>query len=195
MPQKSWAVGEEVLAADFNSYIQNQVVPVFASTALRDSQWISPPNGALCVVTATNNVYERVSSSWYTPLCALGHVERTTDAGPQGPEAAVSGLSLTITVPSNRRVRLEHGVSRINTGSASGVAILRIKEGATVIYETQYPANASFAGPGGTSGRVITPSGATHTYFLTLEGFGATATIAAGATYPFWFEARDVGGV
>jgi len=54
MPFKTWAVGEEVLAADFNAYMQTQVVPQFASVAQRDTQWAAPPRGAMCVTTDTN---------------------------------------------------------------------------------------------------------------------------------------------
>jgi hypothetical protein len=64
MPQKAWAVGEEVLAADMNTYLQNQVVPAFTTAAQRDTQWVGPPNGALCVTTDTNTLWQRVSGTW-----------------------------------------------------------------------------------------------------------------------------------
>lgn len=47
MPFKVWAVGEETLAADFNAYVQTQVIPRFSSAAQRTSQWAAPPTGAL----------------------------------------------------------------------------------------------------------------------------------------------------
>lgn len=43
---KTWAVGEEVLAADWGPYISDQIVAVFASAAARASGWTSPPTGA-----------------------------------------------------------------------------------------------------------------------------------------------------
>jgi hypothetical protein len=63
MPQKTWVVGEEVLAADFNSYIQQQVVPQFPNTATRDG-WTAPPNGALCVTVDTYTVWLRQAGAW-----------------------------------------------------------------------------------------------------------------------------------
>src|SRR5262245_46535677 len=64
MPQKVWAVGEEVLAADFNTYVQQQTVPAFPNTATRDTQWTSPPNGAVCVTTDTYTLWMRQAGAW-----------------------------------------------------------------------------------------------------------------------------------
>ena len=64
MPQKTWAVGEEVLAADFNTYVQNQVVPQFPTTAARDAAWVAPPDGAVCVTTDKGAVWRRKAGAW-----------------------------------------------------------------------------------------------------------------------------------
>jgi len=64
MPQKTWVVGEEVLAADFNSYVQDQVVPAFPNVAARDAQWTAPPDGALAVTTDTNQLWQRIGGAW-----------------------------------------------------------------------------------------------------------------------------------
>lgn len=63
MPTKTWVVGEEVLAADFNTYVQQQVVPTFSNTAARDA-WTSPPNGARCVTLDTYTGWERRAGAW-----------------------------------------------------------------------------------------------------------------------------------
>src|SRR6187551_3869190 len=42
MPFKVWSIGEEVFAADFNPYVQQQVVARFASAAARTSAITSP---------------------------------------------------------------------------------------------------------------------------------------------------------
>src|SRR5262245_19395364 len=64
MPQKVWAIGEEVLAADFNAYVQQQVVPVFTNVAQRDAQWAAPPTGALCVTADTLTVWQYTGAAW-----------------------------------------------------------------------------------------------------------------------------------
>ena len=79
MPQKAWAIGEEVLAADFNTYLQNQCVPAFTNVAQRDAQWAAPPNGGLCVTVDTNTLWQRIGGVWQTlhPTTAKARVFRT----------------------------------------------------------------------------------------------------------------------
>jgi hypothetical protein len=45
VPIKTWSVNEEVLAADFNEFLANQVVATFASSAARNSALSSPDKG------------------------------------------------------------------------------------------------------------------------------------------------------
>lgn len=192
MPQKTWVVGEEVLAADFNNYVQNQTVPAFASVAQRDAQWTGPPAGAVCVTTDTGSFWQRIGAVWWKPFGRAGYAERTSNAGPQGAEAA-AGVSITVTVPAGRLLRLETGVRAINNSASNGGAFLRIKEGSTVIYETYYIARADLAGNGGMMGRTISPTAGAHTYGIYLEGNPGTATIIASTSYPCWLEAIDMG--
>lgn len=51
MPHKVWAVGEEVLAADFNTFVQEQVTPTFSSFAQLQSDWPNAPLGASAITT------------------------------------------------------------------------------------------------------------------------------------------------
>lgn len=45
MPYKTWVVGEEVLAADFNAFVQKQVVATFPNAAARDAAIPAPNPG------------------------------------------------------------------------------------------------------------------------------------------------------
>jgi hypothetical protein len=45
MPHKVWAVGEEVLAAGFNQYVQEQVIATFANAAARATAIPAPKDG------------------------------------------------------------------------------------------------------------------------------------------------------
>ena len=64
MPHKVWAVGEEVLAADFNTFVQDQVVTTFPDIASLKA-WAAP-NGAMAWVDATNQHYWRRAGAWWT---------------------------------------------------------------------------------------------------------------------------------
>jgi len=75
MPHKVWQVGEEVLAADFNTYVQNQTVVVFPNTAARDT-WLSPPDGAVCQAPA-GVWWNRVGGAWARMVTYSGAISHT----------------------------------------------------------------------------------------------------------------------
>jgi hypothetical protein len=203
MPQKSWAVGEEVLAADFNTYVQDQTVAVFASTASRDSEWPSPPNGATCVVTANNAFYQRINGIWYTPFQRLAYIAVAGNQGPTGGagENVLAGLILpAVTLPSARLVRVETGF-RAATGTAGEGATLRIREGTSTAGTQILDLVINFApsgvqagsAAGNMIGRTYAPSAGSRQWCATLQGAANPATLLGLATSPLWIEVRDVG--
>jgi hypothetical protein len=64
MPFKVWAVGEEVLAADFNDYLQEQIVATFPTTAARDAAITAPNEGQLAYVSASKQTYRWNGTAW-----------------------------------------------------------------------------------------------------------------------------------
>jgi hypothetical protein len=64
MPYKVWAVGEEVLAADFNDYMQEQVIAVFPTTAARDAAILAPNEGQQCYVAASKSMHVWDGTAW-----------------------------------------------------------------------------------------------------------------------------------
>jgi len=66
MPYKIWVVGEEVLAADFNNYVQEQVVATFTNAAARDAAITGPNAGQLCYLTASNELHVYTGTAWST---------------------------------------------------------------------------------------------------------------------------------
>lgn len=198
MAQKVWAVGEEVLAADFNAYVQNQVVPAFASTAQRDSQWPAPPAGALCIVTANGAMYERLGGAWYTPYAVLAQVERTSSAGPAVAEAIFMSTP-AFTLPSLRRVRVEAYFRGIAFASGSTATFMRLRDGTTTagaeLTQVQVVPSVQIAG-GVLFGRSVNLAAGSHQISLSLESQAGTGnTVQGAATYPIWIEARDVGAL
>lgn len=191
MPQKTWAVGEEVLAADFNTYMQNQVVPAFTGTAQRDTQWISPPDGAMCVTVDTGTRWQRVGSTWYRPNSTLARVV----ASAQVTGIGTGGYDLTstsaIAIPAGRRIAV---VAHLNFSGSGGGVYTAAKMDGTV--QTSRIAQINTLSP--TAGEILegqcplTPSAGSHTFTISIVGVGGTVTLE-GAADPGWYEIRDLG--
>lgn len=66
MPQKTWVIGEEVLATDFNTYVQQQVVARFATIAARDAGWpaATAGDGALSTTLDLDRVWRSDGTTW-----------------------------------------------------------------------------------------------------------------------------------
>jgi hypothetical protein len=63
---KTWAYLERVTSADQNAFLQSQVVAQFTSAAQRDSQWPTPPIGAVCYVQGAG--LETYNGTAWVPL-------------------------------------------------------------------------------------------------------------------------------
>jgi hypothetical protein len=164
MPQKTWVVGEEVLAADFNLYVQNQTVPQFPNTATRDSQWTSPPVGAMCVTTDTGTYWQRATAAWQrmapSVLFRQWDITPAAESGDIGgtPTVVVDSGSVNLTV--GRLYKLDAACSLIFrtagtqaaqvylTNAATNLAIVFVPVGlganvAQVVYASAYFAPAA----------------------------------------------------
>ena len=104
---KTWVAGEELFAADLQSFIQNQVVPAFANPTARDAQWVSPANGAFCVCVDTGSLFQRIGGIWYRPFNELGYSERSTDTG-----SVAAGSPSRCPVSPSRSLSPHHGECR-----------------------------------------------------------------------------------
>lgn len=124
----------------------------------------------------------------------LGYAQVVADEG--GKPAAgsnITGLSLTITVPEGRRIKLTaHGLLRNDTAGAQ--RIIRFLEGATYFgygAQIQDVANNSEITH---LESVITPTAGTHTYHVWVGASGGTTTVRADPTFPFFFLIEDITG-
>jgi hypothetical protein len=66
MPTKTWVQGDDVLASDFNTYVQNQVVPTFANATARTAGIPAPVTGQLSVLLDTNHLEMWTGGVWVT---------------------------------------------------------------------------------------------------------------------------------
>jgi hypothetical protein len=141
MPFKVWGVGEEVLAADFQTFLQGQTVPQFPNPATRDSQWPSPPTGAVCVTTefaAAGQIlhWVRHPTGWRPvpgQTLAVTTVAAATSGVASG--ADLPGMAVSFNA-GGAPVLVEMRAPIQNTG-AEGVCALALYEGTTVL-ENQF---------------------------------------------------------
>lgn len=69
---KQWLTGELVRAADFNSYVQNQVIAVFASAAERNAEVTAPVDGQHAYLTDADILTVYDGSAWKGPALPRG---------------------------------------------------------------------------------------------------------------------------
>lgn len=122
----------------------------------------------------------------------LGYAQVT--ASQAGITAAVdlTGLSVTVTVGTSRRIRVTGSVYLTSTVLDDGMAS-RILEGANMLQEGQAPARPVYASI--ERSVILTPTPGSHTYKMqALRASGAgSVTSGAGATYPAFILVEDIG--
>jgi hypothetical protein len=65
---RTWNTADTVSAADFSTYIQDQVVGVYSSTSNRSSELASPAEGQVSFLTDSNVLSIYISSAWVDVL-------------------------------------------------------------------------------------------------------------------------------
>ena len=103
---KVWSTGDLVNASDFNTYIQEQTVMVFAGSSARSSAVSSPTEGMISFLKDDDTLYYYDGSSWvaYVGSGYISAVTITTSAtsGLSGGASASSGaFSSTLLVAPN----------------------------------------------------------------------------------------------
>ncbi len=103
---KVWSTGDLVNASDFNTYIMEQTVMVFASTSARDSAISSPSEGMFAFLKDTNTLSFYNGSAWAS-FIGDGDITGVTittagTSGLNGGDTATSGaFSSTLTIAPN----------------------------------------------------------------------------------------------
>jgi hypothetical protein len=195
---KIWAVGEEVLAADFNAFLQQQVVAVFASAAARDAAITAPTRGQACYVQATAQllVYDGTAwrPPWNMPWGLVQYAESTAVAGPITGPGNIPGLSFTYTHPAGRRLRLVADLHLVGSVAAAEARAFLTRDAAQLMYRAVYLAVAGRA-YAVQSSAIFTSDAAAHTYVAQMgisSGSGQVSTNAA-VGLPVFLHLEDVG--
>lgn len=169
MPYKVWITGEEVLAADFNDYLQEQVIATFANAALRDAA-ITAPNAGQMVYLADRQMLtkydgtgwrDQAVETWTGYLAASGNITPTAAPGLAVPVLTATvppgdyllTVTMSILVPANAAYQNVHGFYRGTTATLVGNQ-----------WDSRVPAPTGPSGIASTAGTVIdraVPGGAT----------------------------------
>jgi hypothetical protein len=130
MPFKTWVAGEEVLAADQNTYLQKQVVATFPNAAARDAAIAAPEAGQMCLLLDTNTLQQyRVTapSGWYRPWgVSWGSIVAQTALTPVAIAATVNvAPTITLPVPAGRLVQVHVWLQMNITNAAIALGLQR----------------------------------------------------------------------
>jgi hypothetical protein len=139
MPSKVWVVGEEVLAPDFNTYVQQQVVAQFPTTAARGSGIASPVAGQGSYLD-TGNETEGIEfwngAAWRRPWnMPWGEVGRNSNTGQWNALGPIQDLlPAAFTSVAGRRYRVT-GLIHITNGGAANQWTMQITDSANAIVQ------------------------------------------------------------
>jgi hypothetical protein len=130
-----------------------------------------------------------------TPRGVLGYAEVTASQGTFGAETDITGLSVTITAGTARRIKVtaQAGVNT-NGGAVDDVAGLNVKEGATLLtYQRVGRVGATTLGIGAQV--ILTPTAGSHTYKVSMvrEAGSGGLTMVAGTVAPAFILVEDLG--
>ena len=195
MPTKTWAVGEEVLAADFNTYVQRQIVATFANAAARDAAISAPTAGMVCYLNDTQALQLYTAGAWVniggTTKPAYGQITATSGNFAQT-ALAITGLAgLPFTVPAGRRVKVTASGSLNATTPPTLIRPAIYQDGVQVALAL---VNMSTAFNHFTLQAILTPAAGAHSYALYCLADVGQGNVQAGATNPAFIMAEDIGG-
>lgn len=124
-----------------------------------------------------------------------GYQPQTSPQASITAEIALTGLSITVNIPANRKVKVSQQTFPGSGSVANQVVTTNIKEGSTALMQS----NATIAFSGGNqtlpSSVVLSPTAGVHTYFLSMSAGTGNVSNGASSTFPSFIIAEDIGPV
>lgn len=128
------------------------------------------------------------------PIGTLGYAQVTSNQGSITTAVDLTGLSVTVTVGSGRRIKISAEIMASNDTATSGI-ILYIVEGSTFLQEIWMPETTAGWALTLIGSVILTPSAGSHTYKLQMARNGTIGTVTANATAnsPAFILVEDIG--
>jgi hypothetical protein len=183
-------VGEEVLAADFNTYVQKQVVATFANAAARTAAIPAPTAGMVSYLTDVQVVQYYDGTVWRAPTGVIGHIEMLVNSGGVTTAPAPSTLIVTATVPGGHRIKVSACVTMQQTVASSGAIHASIYQDSAPICQAVAVQPVGFVTLN--AERVMTPAAGSHTWQVYVWTDAGNALIA-GTVSPGTLLVEDLG--
>lgn len=199
---KTFTAGSILTASDVNTYLMEQSIMYFASTAARDAAITAPADGMTCYVgsnDANEGLYSyngtawRKGSSWNAAWGVVQYNQKTSGTQSITTEVTLTSLTASTTLLDNRLYRLTL-FCQFSNSTASALNIFSIRVGGTAVLNAQYMAgNTSNA-----FGAVVTGYyEATSTGAVTIDARGkadsGTLVINSTSTGPSQLLVEDIG--
>jgi len=127
------------------------------------------------------------------PSSILGYAEVVADQGGITSEVDLAGLSVTVTVPAGRRLRITgHGM--IKNTVADAFQVFRLHMNGVQIQSRTLAKGAANADVEAFLAAVVNPSAGTHTFKLRAWAISGTSTFVAASTNPAFILVEDITG-
>lgn len=128
-----------------------------------------------------------------SPSSTLGYAEVTANQAAITAAVDLTGLTLNVTVPSGRRIKIIGSVLMQNTGSGNQQVVSILEDG--VVKKTAaLVSGAATTNESVTAMVELTPTAGNHTYKLQANAAAGTSTMAASATSPAFILVEDITG-
>jgi hypothetical protein len=165
---KTFSAGEVLLASEVNTFLMQQAVMVFGSSAVRATAIPSPSEGMLAYLTDTNNVEKYTGSDW-EPIAAGDITAVNAGTGLTG-----GGASGDVTLDLDRSLLITEVTAgtALTGGGTAGIIELNVDLDG---YPQAYPISASGSVAAGST---ITLNVGTAQYHVVELPTSGTATIA-----------------
>lgn len=180
----------KITVADFSSYVRDQTVNTFSSTANRDANIVTPVEGMFCYTSDTDNYWYYNGSSWVIVL----HAGAWTSYTPSLTNVTIgNGTVYGAYARSGKTIHFQASVTFGTTTSVSGVPTLSLPVTASGSNLT----NVGFVGAFGDSSAAAIyqtqPVASTTTVALYAINTSGTYSlyVASSSTVPFTWATSD----